>query len=281
MANTLIPDRPASGLSPAAFRWRILLLLALGVVALGIVLSLEPIPQPSAFHNFADARTLLGVPNLFNVLSNAPFLVIGVLGLHFVLSREAIQAGGPFIDPRERWPYVVLFMGVALTAFGSGYYHLHPDTPRLFWDRLPMTVIFRGLVASVVAERISVRVGLWLLGPLVVLGIGSAVYWLWSELRGQGDLRLYLFVQFYPLLILPIILLLFPSRYTHGADWFVSLGWYALAKVLEEADRLVYALGHVVSGHTLKHLAAALSTYWVLRMLWARRPILQERGQDL
>ena len=45
------------------------------------------------------------------------------------------------------------------------------------------------------------------------------------------------------------------------------MAFYGLAKVLEAVDRIIYSLGGVVSGHTLKHVAAALSTYWILRML--------------
>jgi hypothetical protein len=68
---------------------------------------------------------------------------------------------------------------------------------------------------------------------------------------------------------------LFPPRYMFGSDLVVLAGFYVLAKVLETYDRAIFGmLGHVVSGHTLKHLAAAFAGYWILRMLKRRRPIL-------
>jgi hypothetical protein len=104
---------------------------------------------------------------------------------------------------------------------------------------------------------------------LEILGVVSVLYWRSSELRGHGDLRFYAAVQVYAILILLLALLL-PPRYTRGSDFAVVVGFYALAKIFEEADRQVFAVGHLVSGHTLKHLAAAAAGYWVLRMLQKR-----------
>src|SRR5262249_49916016 len=94
--------------------------------------------------------------------------------------------------------------------------------------------------------------------------------------RGAGDLRLYAFVQFYPLVTIPLMLYLFPARYTRSGDVMVALAWYVLAKVLETGpvDQGIFGMGHVVSGHTLKHLAAALGAYWLFRMMRYRRPVL-------
>jgi hypothetical protein len=249
--------------------WRGLLLAALGVAGLVLVLCLQPIPQNRSYHNFADQRTLLGVPHCLNVVSNVPFLAVGVLGLCFVLGPDGRRADGPFVLPAERWPYALFFLGVGLTAFGSTYYHLAPDNDRLLWDRLPMTVAFMGLVSAVLVERVSPRFGLAFLGPLIAAGLASALYWHWTD-----DLRFYYLVQFYPMLVLPLLLLLFPPRYTGTVYFFAALGWYLLAKFLETPfDGTIYGLGHTVSGHTLKHLAAAVSAYQVLFMLKRRRPV--------
>jgi hypothetical protein len=178
-----------------------------------------------------------------------------------------------FPDPRERWPYLVIAFGILLTAFGSAYYHLAPDNARLVWDRLPMTIVFMSLVAAMIAERISVRVGLWLLPPLLLIGIASVWQWHLSELRGAGDLRFYAAVQVYGVLV-PLLVLLLPARYTRTSDLAIVAGWYILAKVLETFDKQIFAAtGHIVSGHTLKHLAAAMAAYWILRMVQKRRPL--------
>src|SRR5207248_1045295 len=139
------------------------------------------------------------IPNFGDVVSNLPFAVVGIWGLWFVL---APGNRARFIDLRERWPYAVGFFGLFLTAFGSSYYHWAPDNARLVWDRLPMTLVFMPLVAAMIAERISVRAGLWLLPVLTAIGAGSVWQWYSSELRGEGDLRMYAAVQVYALAIL-------------------------------------------------------------------------------
>ena len=141
-----------------------------------------------------------------------------------------------------------------------------------------MTVAFMGVFASMIGERISVRAGAWLLWPLVWLGIASVFSWHMSEQRGAGDLRLYLFVQFYPLVAIPLMMGLFPARYTRAGAVFQALAWYVLAKVLEigVVDHGIYGIGQVVSGHTLKHLAAAMGAYCLYHMVRYRRPVPTE-----
>jgi hypothetical protein len=230
----------------------------------------SPIPQTLAYHNFSDERSLWGIPNFGNVASNAPFALVGLLALGTLASW--VRRPVPGVQTRfELVAFAVFFAGVLLTAFGSGYYHLAPSNERLFWDRLPMTIGFMSLLAITVGERIDRRAGAWLLAPLLLAGAASVVLWLRSEQAGHGDLRFYLLVQFAPLVAIPLMLWLFPARYTRTGDLLVSLGFYALAKVLEGADQRVYAAGHIVSGHTLKHLVAALATYWLFRMLRLRR----------
>jgi hypothetical protein len=235
-------------------------------------LFLPRIPQPQAYHNFADQRSFLGIPNFADVVSNVPFAVFGLWGLAFWLRSNSEPNSSLFVDRRERWPYLVIFIGVLLTAFGSAYYHLEPSNARLVWDRLPMTVAFMAVVAAMIAERISVRIGLWLLPVLVLVGFSSVLQWYLSELRGAGDLRFYATVQAYSVLFVLIVLLL-PPRYTRSSDLAIVAGFYVLAKVLEILDKPIFELGHIVSGHTLKHLAAATSGYWILRMLQKRRPL--------
>ena len=95
-----------------------------------------------------------------------------------------------------------------------------------------MTIVFMSLVAAIIAERISLRAGLWLLPILLLIGLGSVLQWYLSELRGVGDLRFYAAVQAYSLLFLLLALLL-PPRYTRGSDLAIVAGFYVLAKVLE------------------------------------------------
>lgn len=236
-----------------------------------IAASIPRFPQPAAYHNFADHRGWLGIPNFGDVLSNVGFLIVGIMGLHAMLRRpNRIR----FLDQREKWPYLVVFLGLLLTAAGSIYYHLAPDNPRLVWDRLPMAIVFMGLIAAMIVERISVRIGLALLPVLLAIGVGSVFEWRWSELNGRGDLRFYATVQLYAMLAVILALFLKP-RYTRGSDLAVLGVFYILAKLTEAFDNQIFSCGHIVSGHTIKHVAAAVGSYWILRMLERRQPLVE------
>ena len=244
----------------------------LGVTLLIIVIGLllKPIPQPQAYHNFADQRSWLGVPNAGDVLSNIPFALAGLWGLFLLFSPGQIQ----FVDARERWPWIGVSIGLILTAFGSGYYHLAPDNARLVWDRIPMTIVFMSFVAALIAERINLRLGLGLWPFLLVVGIYSVFQWHASELRGQGDLRMYAAVQVYAIVV-ALVMLLVPPRYTRTWDLAIVAAFYGLAKLLETFDPQVLAMtGGLLSGHTLKHLAAAMAGVWLVRMVWKRRALI-------
>lgn len=248
------------------------LLALVAVVVAAIALLLPPIPQPQWYQMFADQRRFLGIPNFSNVVSNVPFAAVGLWGLLFLLRANGRQERRRFFDQRERWPYLIVFVGLILTGFGSSYYHLQPSNARLVWDRIPMAIVFMSLLAAIVAERISLRAGLWLMPLFLLIGVGSVLQWRVSDLRGVSDLRFYAAVQLYSVLFLLIALLL-PSRYTRRRDLVIVAGLYVLAKALEALDRPIFELGHIVSGHTLKHLAAAGAGYWILRMLLKRRLI--------
>src|SRR5262249_40518508 len=112
----------------------------------------------------------------------------------------------------------------------------------------------------------SWKVGSRLLAPLLALGIGSVLYWSW-----KNDLRFYGLVQFYPMVALPFVLLFFQPTYTRSADWFLMLGWYVLAKLFEHFDAPIFSLGRIVSAHSLKHVAAALALYWLVRSVRLRK----------
>jgi len=241
-----------SSSSTNVIRGRALLGVSLFVI-IAVFLFVDPWPQPQSYHAFADNRSLLGIANFWNVASNAVFLIPGIAGLWMLGSgnHPGIVSG---LNPA----YHILFIGVLLTAFGSGWFHLAPDNDTLFWDRLPMTIAFMSLFAIIVGEHVSESLGRRSLWPLLVVGAASVFYWDYSESQHAGDLRLYGLVQFLPMLLIPAILLMYRSVFDKTRFiWLVFL-LYALAKVFEQLDATLYGWGEVISGHSIKHVCAAL-----------------------
>jgi len=231
------------------------LLIAITLLTLIVTFLLHPVAQSLTFHHFADTRSLWGIQNFGNVVSNLPFLVIGAYGILVVSRATAPMA--------IRYNYLFLFLGVLTTGLGSAYYHWHPDNDTLVWDRIPMTIVFMSFLAALLTELVSRKLGVWLLLPLVAVGVGSVIYWHHTETLGRGDLRLYGWVQYYPMLATLMLLGLYykpaVKAILPSLIWIVV--WYVIAKVFEQLDFQIYqAIG--VSGHSLKHLAAAVSTWY-------------------
>lgn len=240
-------------------------LAALTAACILAALFVAPMAQPLDYHHFVDSRTLFGIPNALDVLSNLGFLVAGLAGLWVSVRKDTV-----FAASAERIPYMVFFTGVLLTSFGSSYYHLAPDNERLFWDRLPMTIAFMSLISAQIVERIDRRTGLALLAPMLLVGAVSVLYWRATERAGAGNVIPYGILQSYAVVVLLMLAVLHKSRYTRGTDLYGVFACYVLAKVLEAADTQIFALGNLVSGHTLKHLAAGVAGLVVCRMLRQR-----------
>ena len=257
----------ASGRAAPGASWDLLLAVIAAVVALLAAL-LPSIPQDQAYHHFADGRTLLGIPNALDVLSNVAFAVVGAAGVAAALRRGAVP------DRRARAAWLVLFGAVALTSAGSALYHLAPSDDGLVWDRIPMAVGFMALVAVLAGERFGAAVGRHLLPRLVLLGVASVAWWYLGAVRGGGNLLPYLAVQFGALAAIPALLAGRHAIPGPRAPWFAALALYVLAKILELRDAAVLAvLG--VSGHTLKHLAAAAAIGVLASELWRRGNVAQ------
>jgi hypothetical protein len=248
------------------FDRRAVLWLALAVGAAVALSFAPPMAQDPAYHRFADDRSWLGVPSFTNVVSNLPFLVLGLVGM--ARTAHGPRPGG---HPRLRPAYLVFFAGAALVGIGSSYYHWAPSNATLAWDRATMTIAFMAFCAVVVGEQVGAELGRRLLAPLLAAGLGSIVWWRLGDAAGAGDLRPYVLVQFLPLLILPLLLLCYRPAYLPSSYLWAVFACYAIAKVLELADApLLAATG--MGGHAWKHLAAAAGVLFVLLALERRRP---------
>jgi uncharacterized membrane protein YhaH (DUF805 family) len=238
---------------------RAYLIVLLLIAALGGVMLLPPIAQDPMYHAFADRRGLLGISSFLNVVTNLAFLAVGMAGISLCVRRQH--------ELGARWAWMACFTGVALVGLGSSYYHLSPNNDTLMWDRLPMSVGFMALSIAILAEHVSLRLEKYLLVPAIVLGLASVIYWHYTD-----DLRLYVLVQFLPLLLLPVVLFLFDSPYTHRGLLPLALAIYVISKLAEYYDSAVFEMtGEAISGHSLKHLFAATSLLVVYGMLRRRR----------
>lgn len=246
------------------------LVSALGLLVLFFLLT-DPIAQSLAYHQFSDQNRWLGVPNFWNVLSNLPFFLAGGLGMSSLAKRKLN------IKNDTRMMYWVFFSGVFLVGFGSSWYHLNPNNQTLLWDRLPMTLAFMAFFAIIITEHVDRKLGRLWFKPLVGIGITSIVYWQYTESLGQGDLRLYGLVQFLPLLLIPLIFWLRPKPYSHIHLMWWFLAWYVIAKILETFDPQIFTALRIISGHSLKHVAAALGVLVYWRCLQLRKANAQSQ----
>lgn len=246
-------------MASANFNRGIAVLTAVMVLPLLCLLLLQaPIPQDKGYHIFADIRTCLGIRNFGNVASNLAFLLVGVIGAWWCARN--LKSGA-------RLSWIIFFSGVALVFAGSGFYHDTPNDDTLVWDRLPMTLAFMALFAALVGEHLGEQFERPVLIPALLIGIASVFWWRYTD-----DLRVYIWVQLAPLLAIPFILGMFPGRYTHRSYLLYGLLFYALAKVAEYYDNETYALTSLfVSGHSVKHLLAAMAPLFLLLMLRRRR----------
>lgn len=256
---------PSTGsLLPPGRAWRHYLLGLIGLGSLAFMVSLAPFGQPTGYHSFVDQRSFFGIPNAPDVISNLPFLLVGIAGFRLYLKN---RTGDARKTPDTQAAWLTLFAGVALVSVGSSYYHWAPTDESLVWDRLPMTIGFMGLFAALIGEYVHPRLGKILLGPAVLVGILSVLYW-----YGFDDLRFYAWVQLLPLLTIPVLMALYRPRYSHQWLLLAGFGLYALAKLAELYDREVFAsTGSLVSGHSLKHVLAALGVFAVYWMIAKRR----------
>ncbi|XP_047338913.1 uncharacterized protein LOC124942443 [Impatiens glandulifera] len=249
--------------SRAIYAWGV------AIVCFVVLMVVTPaIPQSEKYHDFADKRVFFGIPNTLDVISNFPFLVIGVVGLILMFHGNyfRLRIGG------EICGWTCFYIGVSTVAFGSSYYHLKPNDARLVWDRLPMTIAFTSVMSIFIIERVDERKGTLSLIPLLLAGVISIFYW-----RFFDDLRPYALVQFVPCIAIPVMAIVLPPMYTYSSYWLWAAGFYLLAKVEEALDEQIYGWTfNIVSGHTLKHLCAAMVPVFLTLML-AKRHIETER----
>ena len=225
-----------------------IILTAIALLSVAGIFILSPIEQDKEYHNFCDSEAIFNIPNFWNVVSNIPFLVIGLIGLYKTTTLEETKI-----------QYIMFFLGISLVAIGSGYYHLNPNNNTLVWDRLPMTIAFMSLFSIIISEFIDLKIGLKSLLPSILIGLLSVVYWIVFN-----DLKIYILVQFFPVFAIIVILSFFRSKYNLTIGYWLLLLAYIIAKIFEHFDYQTQNTLKLLSGHTLKHIVISIGIFSLL-----------------
>jgi hypothetical protein len=231
-------------------------------------MSFDTISQIQSYHDFADKRTIFKIPNFFDITTNVFFAFFGFMGLNFCLRKK--QKDAP-------WSWIIFFFGVTIVCLGSGYYHWNPNNNTLFWDRLPMTIGFMGVFIAILSEYVNPNIERFVLIPAILLGFSSVIYWHYID-----DLRFYVWIQLIPILTIPMVMILFKSKYTHQRYLIFALIFYLLAKITETYDKEIFSiLFKQFSGHSLKHILASFGPLYLYFMLKKREVRNSEANKAL
>jgi hypothetical protein len=219
------------------------------IILLILAIFLPPIAQNQNYHNFSDQRTLFGVKNALDTLSNFAFVIVGLWGLINFYKYKYIKISNNFSVLLN-----LFFVTIILTGLGSFYYHLNPNDFTLVFDRLALSLVFAVVLAMLAAIRISERLGFHTLAEMIILAPLSVLLWNYN-----GNLTPYAVLQFGGIAIIVLTLLLTKSQ--KQSPCFTSLIiLYSFAKVTEFYDVEIFSLTqNLISGHTLKHLIGALA----------------------
>ena len=234
--------------------WAYHLPLITTLLASALLLLHGPVAQLPHYHEFADQSTWLGIPHAGDVLSNLLFALVALWGMVRLWPSRyhpALYLG--------RYGYSLFLISLLLTALGSAYYHLAPSDARLVWDRLPIALACAGLLAAARAENLpreNGKVGTFL---LAVCAIVSVDWWRITSENGAGDLRPYLLMQLLPMILIPMWHVIYRAPQEDRATYAAAIACYVAAKLAELGDHAIYALNGLISGHTIKHLLAALA----------------------
>ncbi|MBC3874086.1 hypothetical protein [Undibacterium flavidum] len=229
------------------------------------------IPQYAHYHEFADASSCWGIPNALDVLSNLPFAIVGLIGLFGIVrcGHDRKQRSGK--GGAQYYAYLAFALSICATCLGSTYYHLAPDDARLFWDRLPIALACASLLVAVHIEakhasqitgarnRHANFLGYAELLLMLTFAVSSVVWW-----QHTGDLRLYLGLQVAAIVLVPLWQFIYPVARSQRILFGLAIAGYVLAKLAEIGDAAILVHTGMISGHSIKHLLAAVAAGLIL-----------------
>jgi len=248
-------------------------LITIVIFIMAILILQPPIETPIRYTILADHRSWLAIPNAWNVLSNLPFMLVAIWAL-YKLFQPSHRTPIIFNDPKEKFFYLVFFIGIFFVSLSSSYYHWAPNNLALMWDRVPIAIAMTAFLSAIIAERINLHFARFMIWPLLILAVFSVFYWYFTVEQGREDLRLYaLVVVFFPIII-PFILWMFKAPYTQVKYLWFTLIAFLIARIFEAYDQAIYIFtAGIVSGHSLKHLFLALSCFLIYLYIRKRKSV--------
>lgn len=230
-----------------------------------VALSYGPISQPQDYHDFADDRELLGIPNGLDVMSNLAIVFPGLVGLAFVHERRT----NPRVSDDETSIHITLFSGMILTFAGSVWFHLDPNDSTMLWDRLGMSIIIGSCISLLINDLWDRGIAARIHIPIVVASVISVLWWPVFD-----DLRVYFIVKHHPFILFPILLFFGNQLYNKISGYYWGLSMFILATIFEFADEVIFDITGFISGHTLKHIAAGIGLWFIMDMIREREQVL-------
>lgn len=229
-------------------RCALVLLVSMTLAAAMGLLAWGPIPMGGQVHQYADERAWLGVRGAANVWVNLAMFAVGAWGWRATRASRWPE--------QLRTPWQLFHLCAMLSAVASGLYHADAGDVLYVLAHVLTATGFVMLTLGMLAERVHSRLGSSAACALVLFGVavvGLVVLVGHSHPSGL-DMRPLLLLEIIPLLVIPAGALSLPGRTTRAFDWIVVLALYALARLMQIGDVLVFDLSGWISGHTLMHV---------------------------
>ncbi len=252
-----MPTPPVS--PPRPLPWRGATVVGAIVGPAIVVAMMHPVIRGAGFHTYADQRTTFGIPHFGDVLSNLPFVIIGIAGLFAARDVTGLPRG----------LVALLFGSVLAIGLGSGAYHLVPNDATLVFDWMPIGVTAALMVALLVHDRIDPKMGWTAAAILPAAAIVSVALWWLGGGTGPdgGDTRWYGLIQLTSIALVPVIVMLYPRGRLDRGWLLAGVACFVLARLIHMRDHQLLDASGVISGHAVKHLFAAAATWCVLLAL--------------
>ena len=117
-----------------------------------------------------------------------------------------------------------------------------------------MSLGFASFIGVLIADRIDVQTSNWITPILIFFGFFSV----WEIYYGDRGTQNYVVLQVGSILFSLLVMSLRPSGRLPNGPFYIGLVPYVCAKLFEAADKGIYDILGVISGHSLKHVMATI-----------------------